>query len=155
MVFEGNFPIGCGSRLNRRGYAGFGPCFHLPGFHFGTGCLSHSHSWWAPFFDTHNTHPIRRGVGHQKSKLSHHGQNKGFCMTERQLDVNRHWRGLILSTVGTPLLNQPDVGFSSTQFLSRADPVCPESRKHAMPLIVFKATTQGNGITGEWSGQSK
>ena len=32
---------GCGSKLNRRGYAGFGPCFHLPGFHFGTGFLSH------------------------------------------------------------------------------------------------------------------
>ena len=26
---------GYGSKLNRRGYAGFGPCFHLPGFHFG------------------------------------------------------------------------------------------------------------------------
>ena len=26
---------GCGSKLNSRGYAGFGPCFHLPGFHFG------------------------------------------------------------------------------------------------------------------------
>ena len=35
-------PSGCGSKLNRRGYAGFGPCFHLPGFHFGTGFLSHS-----------------------------------------------------------------------------------------------------------------
>ena len=36
--------LGCGSKLNdRRGYAGFGPCFHLPGFHFGTGFLSHSH----------------------------------------------------------------------------------------------------------------
>ena len=23
--------------------AGVGPCFHLPGFHFGTGFLSHSH----------------------------------------------------------------------------------------------------------------
>ena len=23
--------------------AGFGPCFHLPGFHFGTGFLSHTH----------------------------------------------------------------------------------------------------------------
>ena len=34
---------GCGSKLNRRGYAGFGPCFHLPGFHFGTGFLSHRH----------------------------------------------------------------------------------------------------------------
>ena len=36
-------PLECGSKLNRRGYAGFGPCFHLPGFHFGTGFLSHSH----------------------------------------------------------------------------------------------------------------
>ena len=27
--------IGCGSKLHRRGYAGFGPCFHSPGFHFG------------------------------------------------------------------------------------------------------------------------
>ena len=35
-------PNGCGSKLNRRGYAGFGSCFHLPGFHFGTGFLSHS-----------------------------------------------------------------------------------------------------------------
>ena len=26
---------GCGSQLNRRGYAGSGPCFHLPRFHFG------------------------------------------------------------------------------------------------------------------------
>ena len=34
---------GSGSKLNRRGYAGFGPCFYLPGFHFGTGFLSHSH----------------------------------------------------------------------------------------------------------------
>ena len=34
---------GCGSKLTRRGYAGFGPCFHLPGFHCGTGFLSHSH----------------------------------------------------------------------------------------------------------------
>ena len=33
---------GCGSKLNRRGYAGFGPCFHLPGFHVGTVFLSHS-----------------------------------------------------------------------------------------------------------------
>ena len=31
---------GCGSKLNRD--AGFGPCFHLPEFHFGTGFLSHS-----------------------------------------------------------------------------------------------------------------
>ena len=31
---------GCGSKLNRRGKAGFGPCFHLPGFHFGADFLS-------------------------------------------------------------------------------------------------------------------
>ena len=24
--------LGCGSKLQRRGYAGFGPCFHLPGY---------------------------------------------------------------------------------------------------------------------------
>ena len=41
-------PHGCGSKLNRRGYAGFGLCFHLPGFHFGAGFLSHSHMC-APF----------------------------------------------------------------------------------------------------------
>ena len=29
------YPDGCGSKLNRRGYAGFGPCFHLLGFHLG------------------------------------------------------------------------------------------------------------------------
>ena len=35
---------GCGSKLNRRGYAGFGPWFHLPGFHFGIPVFwSHSH----------------------------------------------------------------------------------------------------------------
>ena len=32
-----------GSKLKSRGYAGVGPCFHLPGFHFGTGIFSHSH----------------------------------------------------------------------------------------------------------------
>ena len=49
IVLGGEFPYpysnlsnlehldGCGSKLTRRGYAGFGPCFHLPGFHFGTG----------------------------------------------------------------------------------------------------------------------
>ena len=30
-----DIPTWAGSKLNRRGYAGFGPCFHLPGFHFG------------------------------------------------------------------------------------------------------------------------
>ena len=34
--------FGCGSKLTRRGYAGFGPCVHLPGFHFSTGFLSHT-----------------------------------------------------------------------------------------------------------------
>ena len=34
---------GCGSKLIRRGYAGFGPCFHLPGQAIlGIGFLSHS-----------------------------------------------------------------------------------------------------------------
>ena len=45
-LMQGNRGIrvyGCGSKLNRTGYAGFGLCFHLPGFHFGTGFLSHSH----------------------------------------------------------------------------------------------------------------
>ena len=43
FAFHGQ-PCGCGSKLNRRGYySGFGPCFHLPGFHFGTGFLSHGH----------------------------------------------------------------------------------------------------------------
>ena len=36
-------PFGCGSKLDRKGYAGFGPCFHLPGQHFGAGFWSHSH----------------------------------------------------------------------------------------------------------------
>ena len=42
-IWGGQVPHGCGSKLYRRGYAGVGPCFHLPGFHFGTGFLSHSH----------------------------------------------------------------------------------------------------------------
>ena len=32
-----------GSKLNHQGTAGFGPCFHLPGFHFGYIFLTHSH----------------------------------------------------------------------------------------------------------------
>ena len=43
LVVDAGGLCGCGSKLNKRGYAGFGPCFHLPGFHFGTGFLSHSH----------------------------------------------------------------------------------------------------------------
>ena len=43
MGFIVMFLHGCGSKLNRRGYAGFGPCFHLPGQPIlGTGFLSHS-----------------------------------------------------------------------------------------------------------------
>ena len=42
-VVSFEFPDGCGSKFTRRSYAGFGPCFHFPGFHFGTGFLSHSH----------------------------------------------------------------------------------------------------------------
>ena len=39
------FPGGCGSKLKKRGYAGFGPCYYLPRFNFGTGFLSHSQVW--------------------------------------------------------------------------------------------------------------
>ena len=34
---------GYGSKLNHQGTAGFGPCFHVPGFHFGHLFLTHSH----------------------------------------------------------------------------------------------------------------
>ena len=34
-------PNGYGSKLNNKGTAGFSPCFHLPGFHFGY-LLTHS-----------------------------------------------------------------------------------------------------------------
>ena len=33
---------GYGSKLNHQGTADFSPCFHLPGFHFGYLCLTHS-----------------------------------------------------------------------------------------------------------------
>ena len=33
---------GYGSKLHHQGTAGFGPCFHLPGFHFGNLFLTHS-----------------------------------------------------------------------------------------------------------------
>ena len=35
--------MGCGSKLNHQGTAGFSPCFLLPGFHFGYHFLTHSH----------------------------------------------------------------------------------------------------------------
>ena len=44
-ILERSRLFGCGSKLTRRGYAGFGPCF-LPltrATHFGTGFLSHDH----------------------------------------------------------------------------------------------------------------
>ena len=44
-------PAGCGSKLARRGYAGFGPCFHLPGFHFGTGLVSRGQLFQLRFDD--------------------------------------------------------------------------------------------------------
>ena len=37
---------GCGSKLNHWGTAGYSPCFHLPGFHFGYLFLTHSHVSW-------------------------------------------------------------------------------------------------------------
>ena len=47
-----NTSYGCGSKLNRRGYAGVGPCFHLPGFHFGTGFLEQPYVIPGPLIDT-------------------------------------------------------------------------------------------------------
>ena len=35
-------PKGYESKFNHQGTAGVSPCFHLPGFHFGTGSWSHS-----------------------------------------------------------------------------------------------------------------
>ena len=35
-------PLWVWLKIKQGGYAGFGPCFHLPGFQFGTGLLSHS-----------------------------------------------------------------------------------------------------------------
>ena len=42
------WPYGCGSNLNRGGYAGFGPCSIFTRFHFGTGFLSHSYGGYYP-----------------------------------------------------------------------------------------------------------
>ena len=41
LTFAGQ-QLGCGSKVISWGNAGFCPCFHLPGFHLGTGFLSHS-----------------------------------------------------------------------------------------------------------------
>ena len=57
---------GRGSKLTGRGYAGFGPCFHLPGFHFGTGFLSHSHMdvssklWFLKMVEVPSRFPLAR-----------------------------------------------------------------------------------------------
>ena len=46
---------GCGSKLDHQGTAGFSPCFHLPGFHFGCLFLTHPQMGmsnlfgWLPF----------------------------------------------------------------------------------------------------------
>ena len=37
------FLHGYGSKLNHQGTAGFSPCYHLPGFHFGYTFLTQSH----------------------------------------------------------------------------------------------------------------
>ena len=42
--------------------AGFGPCFHLPGFHFATGFLSHSHL-------SSSMSPKRRSLWHPQKDL--------------------------------------------------------------------------------------
>ena len=36
---------GYGSKLNHQGTTGFGPCFHLPGFHLGYLFLTHGRAW--------------------------------------------------------------------------------------------------------------
>ena len=40
---EAAIPFGYGSKLNHQGTAGFSPCFHLPGFHFGYIFLTHGY----------------------------------------------------------------------------------------------------------------
>ena len=47
VFFSGS---GSGSKLTSQGCAGFGLCFHLPGFHFGTGFLSHTQVRTTAFF---------------------------------------------------------------------------------------------------------
>ena len=54
---------GCGSKFNRRVYAGFGPCFHLPEFHFGTGFLSHTHMIEMGYFKHRLCHDSECGRG--------------------------------------------------------------------------------------------
>ena len=55
------WPYGYGSKLSHQGTAGFGPCVHLPGFHFGYLFLTH----------THTVHVLSRRVG--AGALGSHG----------------------------------------------------------------------------------
>ena len=73
-------------KLNHEGTAGFAPCFHFPGFHFGTLFLSHNHilarcawgcscrrfaEWYAPW--------KLRGRCMRESKA----QNRALCPQQR------------------------------------------------------------------------
>ena len=49
-VYVGVVSTWYGSKLNQQGTAGFGPCFYLPGFHFGYIFLTHSHVGFASTF---------------------------------------------------------------------------------------------------------
>ena len=59
-------PFGC-AKLNSRGYAGVGPCFHLPGFQFGIGFLRNSHflQRGATYFKKHSRsfRRLQEGLG--------------------------------------------------------------------------------------------
>ena len=60
-------------RTPHMGYAGFGSCFHLPGLHFGTGFLSHSHID-TPSDLLHPLYPDNASAAAQSSALAdHHG----------------------------------------------------------------------------------
>ena len=48
-------------KINQEGQtAGFGSCFHLPGFHFGTGFLSHSHIMFFHAVSTQDALPFEK-----------------------------------------------------------------------------------------------
>ena len=57
------WPYGRSSKLNRRSYAGVGPCFHLAGFHCGTGFLSHGHMFQAGHVQILGLRPRPPGAG--------------------------------------------------------------------------------------------
>ena len=68
--------LGCGSKLNRRGYAGFGPCFDLPEFHFGTSFLqpsakrSRCHRTWTDSRSRPVTSHMAQGPGITRARGS-------------------------------------------------------------------------------------